>query len=69
MQRERRKMRKETAVVCLERSKMIQVIPKLSKNGILKGGYIIPEQETPEMVQVKLQEKTVIETIKFYLDK
>ena len=62
-------MRKETAVVCLERSKMIQGIPKLSKNGILKGGYIIPEQETPEMVQVKLQEKTVIETIKFYLDK
>lgn len=53
----------------MERSKIIQKIPKLSKNGILKGGYIIPEQEPPEMVQVKLQEKTVIETIKFYLDK
>ena len=62
-------MRKGTAVVCLERSKIIQCIPKLSKNGILKGGYIIPEQEPPELVQVKLQEKTVIETIKFYLDK
>lgn len=62
-------MRKGTAVVCLERSKIIQGIPKLSKNGILKGGYIIPEQEPPELFQVKLQEKTVIETIKFYLDK
>lgn len=39
---------------------MIQGIPEFSKNGILKGGYIIPEQEPPEMVQVKLQEKTVI---------
>lgn len=56
-------------MVCLERSKIIQGIPKLSKNGILKGGYIIPEPEPPEMIQVMLQEKTVIETIKFYLDK
>jgi hypothetical protein len=56
-------------VVYLERSKIIQGIPKLSINGIIKGGYIIPEPEPPEMVQVKLQEKTVIETIKFYLDK
>lgn len=62
-------MRKGTVVVCLEKSKTIQGILKLSKNGILKGGYIIPEPEPPEMVQVKLQEKTVIETIKFYLDK
>lgn len=62
-------MRKGTAVVCLERSKMIQGIPKLSKNGILKGGYIIPEPEPAEMIQIKLQKKTVIETIKFYLDK
>lgn len=62
-------MRKGTAVVCLERSKMIQGLPKLSKNGILKGGYIIPEPEPPEMVQVKLQKKTAIETIKFYLEK
>lgn len=62
-------MRKGTAVVCLEKSKTIQGIPKLSKNGILKGGYIIPEPEPPEMVQVKLQEKTAIETIKFYLEK
>ncbi len=53
----------------MEKSKTIQGLPKLSKNGILKGGYIIPEPEPPEMVQVKLQEKTVIETIKFYLDK
>lgn len=53
----------------MERSKIIQRIPELSKNGILKGGYIIPEQEPPDMVQVKLQEKTVIETIKFYLEK
>lgn len=62
-------MRKRIAVVYLERSKMIQVIPELSKNGILKGGYIIPEQEPPEMIQVRLQKKTVIETIKFYLEK
>lgn len=62
-------MRKGTAVVCLERSKMIQGIPKLSINGVLKGGYIIPEQEPPELVQIKLQKKTVIETIKFYLEK
>lgn len=62
-------MRKGTAVVCLERSKMIQGIPKLSKNGILKGGYIIPEPEPAEMIQIKIQKKTVIETIKFYLDK
>ena len=62
-------MRKGTAVVCLERSKMIQGIPELSKNGVLKGGYIIPEQELPEMIQVRLQKKTVIETIKFYLNK
>lgn len=48
---------------------MIQGIPKLSINGVLKGGYIIPEQETPELVQIKLQKKTAIETIKFYLDK
>lgn len=53
----------------MRRNKIIQGIPKISKNGILKGGYIIPEPEPPEMVQVKLQEKTVIETIKFYLDK
>jgi hypothetical protein len=53
----------------LKRNKIIQGIPKLSKNGILKGGYIIPEPEPPEMVQVKLQKKTVIETIKFYLEK
>lgn len=53
----------------MERSKIIQGLPKLSKNGILKGGYIISEQEPPEMVQVKLQKKTVIETIKFYLEK
>lgn len=63
------KMRKGTAVVCLERSKMIQGIPKLSINGVLKGGYIIPEQEPPELVQIKLQKKTAIETIKFYLEK
>lgn len=62
-------MRKGTEVVCLERSKMIQGLPKLSKNGILKGGYIIPEQEPPELVQIKLQKKTAIETIKFYLEK
>lgn len=48
---------------------MIQGIPELSKNGVLKGGYIIPEQELPEMIQVRLQKKTVIETIKFYLNK
>lgn len=62
-------MRKGTVVVCLVRSKIIQGIPELSKNGILKGGYIIPEPEPPEMIQIKLQKKTVIETIKFYLDK
>lgn len=62
-------MRKETAVVYLERSKIIQWIPKLSINGILKGGYIFPEPEPAEMIQIKLQKKTVIETIKFYLDK
>lgn len=62
-------MRKGTAVVCLEKSKIIQGIPELSINGILKGGYIIPEQEPPEMIQVRLQKKTVIETIKFYLEK
>lgn len=62
-------MQKRTAVVCLERSKMIKGLPELSKNGILKGGYIIPEQEPPEMIQVRLQKKTVIETIKFYLEK
>lgn len=62
-------MRKGTVVVCLERSKIIQVIPELSKNGILKGGYIIPEPEPPEMIQIKLQKKTAIETIKFYLKK
>lgn len=62
-------MRKGTAVACLERNKMIQALPELPKNGILKGGYIIPEPEPPEMVQVKLQKKTVIETIKFYLEK
>lgn len=61
-------MRKGTAVVCLERSKIIQGLPELSKNGILKGGYIIPEKEPPEMVQVKLQKKTVIDTIRFYLE-
>lgn len=53
----------------MERSKIIQGIPKLSINGILKGGYIIPEPEPAEMIQIKLQKKTVIETIKFYLDK
>lgn len=47
---------------------MIQGIPELSKNGILKGGYIIPEQEPPEMIQVRLQKKTVIDTIRFYLE-
>ena len=62
-------MRKGTALVYLERSKIIQGLPKLSKNGILKGGYIIPEPEPAEMIQIKLQKKTVIETIKFYLDK
>ena len=62
-------MRKGTVVVYLERSKIIQGIPKLPINGILKGGYIIPEPEPPEMVRVKLQKKTVIETIKFYLEK
>lgn len=62
-------MRKGTAVVYLERSKIIQWIPKLSINGILKGGYIFPEPEPAEMIQIKLQKKTVIETIKFYLDK
>jgi hypothetical protein len=56
-------------VVYLERSKIIQGIPKLSINGILKGGYIFPEPEPAEMIQIKLQKKTVIETIKFYLDK
>ena len=61
-------MRKGTEVVCLERNKMIQGIPELSKNGILKGGYIIPEQEPPEMIQVRLQKKTVIDTIRFYLE-
>lgn len=53
----------------MEKSKIIQGIPEPSINGILKGGYIIPEQEPPEMVQVKLQKKTAIETIKFYLEK
>nr|DAF68969.1 MAG TPA: hypothetical protein [Caudoviricetes sp.] len=53
----------------MKRNKIIQGIPELSKNGILIGGYIIPEPEPPEMVQVKLQKKTVIETLKFYLDK
>lgn len=62
-------MRKGTAVVYLGRSKIIQGIPKLSINGILKGGYIFPEPEPAEMIQIKLQKKTVIETIKFYLDK
>nr|DAL60557.1 MAG TPA_asm: hypothetical protein [Caudoviricetes sp.] len=62
-------MRKGTSVVCLEKSKAIQGLPELSEIGVLKGGYIIPEPEPPEMVQVKLQKKTVIETIKFYLDK
>lgn len=62
-------MRKGTVVVCLEKSKTIQGIPKLPKNGILKGGYIIPEPEPPELVQIKLQKKTAIETIKFYLKK
>lgn len=62
-------MRKGTAVVCLEKSKIIQGIPELLKNGILKGGYIIPEPEPPEMIQIKLQKKTAIETIKFYLKK
>lgn len=62
-------MRKGTAVVCLKRNKIIKWIPELSKNGILKGGYIIPEPEPPEMVQIKLQKKTAIETIKFYLEK
>lgn len=62
-------MRKGTAVVCLVKSKIIKGLPELPKNGILKGGYIIPEQEPPEMVPIKLQKKTVIETIKFYLEK
>jgi hypothetical protein len=62
-------MRKGTAVVCSEKSKAIQGLPELSKNGILQGGYIIPEPEPPEMVQVKLPKKAVIETIKFYLSK
>ena len=62
-------MRKGTSAVCLERSKMIQGIPNLSINGVLKGGYIIPEQEPPELVQIKIQKKTVIETIKFSLEK
>lgn len=62
-------MRKGTAVVCLVRSKIFQGIPELSKNGILKGGYIITEPEPPEMIQIKLQKKTAIETIKFYLEK
>ena len=62
-------MRKGTAVVCLKRSKIIQGIPVLPKNGVLKGGYIIPEPEPSPAVQVKLQKKTVIETIKFYLEK
>ena len=62
-------MRKGTVVVCLVRSKIIKGIPELSKNGILKGGYIIPEPEPPELVQIKLQKKTAIETIKFYLEK
>lgn len=53
----------------MEKSKTIQGIPKLPKNGILKGGYIIPEPEPPELVQIKLQKKTAIETIKFYLKK
>lgn len=53
----------------MEKSKTIQGIPKLSKNGILKGGYIIPEPEPSEMIQIKLQKKTAIETIKFYLEK
>lgn len=53
----------------MEKSKTIQGIPKLSKNGILKGGYIIAEPEPPEMIQIKLQKKTAIETIKFYLEK
>ena len=48
---------------------MIQGLPELSKNGILKCGYIIPEQEPSELVQIKLQKKTAIETIKFYLEK
>nr|DAR00552.1 MAG TPA: hypothetical protein [Caudoviricetes sp.] len=62
-------MRKGTAVVCLVRSKIIKGLPELPKNGILKGGYIIPEPEPPELVQIKLQKKTAIETIKFYLEK
>jgi hypothetical protein len=62
-------MRKGTAVVCLVRSKIIKGLPELPKNGILKGGYIIPEPEPPELVQIKLQKKTAIETIKFYLKK
>lgn len=53
----------------MEKSKIIKGIPKLSKNGILKGGYIIHELEPPEMIQIKLQKKTAIETIKFYLEK
>ena len=53
----------------MEKSKIIQGLPKLSKNGILKGGFIISVQEPPEMVQVKLQKKTAIDTIKFYLEK
>ena len=48
---------------------MIQALPKLSKNGILKGGYIIQEQDPPELAPVKLPKNTVIETIKFYLSK
>lgn len=62
-------MRKGTMVVCLVRSKIIKGLPELPKNGILKSGYIIPEPEPPELVQIKLQKKTAIETIKFYLDK
>lgn len=62
-------MRKGIAVACLVRSKIIKGLPELPKNGILKGGYIISEPEPPELVQVKLQKKTAIETIKFYLDK
>nr|DAT47378.1 MAG TPA: hypothetical protein [Caudoviricetes sp.] len=62
-------MRKGTSVVCLEKSKAIQGLPELSEIGVLKGGYIIQEQDPPELAPVKLPKNTVIETIKVYLSK
>ncbi len=53
----------------MEKSKAIQGLPELSEIGVLRGGYIIQEQDPPELAPVKLPKNTVIETIKFYLSK